>query len=59
MSLGNNRFYRRGLLTYGNKATAYQFYIAGLSALLLDLCLLYQMPERLSKENASLMETLD
>jgi NHS family xanthosine MFS transporter len=43
----------------GNKATAYQFYIAGLSALLLDFMrLLYRKPERLSKENASLMETL-
>ncbi|SEB05310.1 MFS transporter, NHS family, xanthosine permease [Flavobacterium gillisiae] len=45
----------------GNKATAYQFYIAGLSALLLGLyafTLPKCKPERLSKENSSLMETL-
>lgn len=45
----------------GNKATAYQFYIAGLAAVALGLyafTLPPCKPQRLSKENASLMETL-
>lgn len=45
----------------GNKATAYQFYIAGIAALLLGLyafTLPKCKPQRLTKENASLMETL-
>ena len=45
----------------GNKATEYQFYIAGLSALLLGIyafTLPKCIPQRLSKENASLTETL-
>ena len=45
----------------GNKATEYQFYIAGLAALLLGIysfTLPKCEPQRLSKENASLMETL-
>ena len=45
----------------GNKATAYQFYIAGLAAVGLGLysfTLPPCKPQRLSKENASLMETL-
>jgi len=45
----------------GNKATEYQFYIAGLAALLLGIyafTLPECKPQRLSKENASLMETL-
>jgi NHS family xanthosine MFS transporter len=61
MSLGNNRFYRAMWITNltGNKATAYQFYIAGLSALLLDFMrLLYQNVSQSDCLNASLMETL-
>jgi NHS family xanthosine MFS transporter len=45
----------------GNKATEYQFYIAGLAAVALGLyafTLPPCKPQRLSKENASLMETL-
>ena len=45
----------------GNKATEYQFYIAGLAALLLGsyaFTLPECKPQRLSKENASLLETL-
>jgi len=45
----------------GNKATAYQFYIAGISAVLLGVysfSLPKCKPQRLIKENASLMETL-
>ncbi|MEC5166925.1 NHS family xanthosine MFS transporter [Flavobacterium sp. PL11] len=45
----------------GNKATEYQFYIAGIAALLLGIyafTLPECKPQRLSKENASLMETL-
>lgn len=45
----------------GNKATEYQFYIAGLSALILGIyafTLPKCIPQRLSKENASLTETL-
>ncbi|RDI50248.1 nucleoside permease [Flavobacterium glaciei] len=45
----------------GNKATAYQFYIAGLAAVGLgfySFTLPPCKPQRLSKENASLMETL-
>jgi len=45
----------------GNKATEYQFYIAGLSALLLGIyafTLPKCIPQRLSKENASLAEVL-
>jgi NHS family xanthosine MFS transporter len=45
----------------GNKATEYQFYIAGLAALLLGIyafTLPKCEPQRLSKENAPLMETL-
>ena len=45
----------------GNKATAYQFYIAGIAALLLGLyafTLPKCKPQKLTKENASIMETL-
>ncbi|MCL6461264.1 MAG: nucleoside permease [Flavobacterium micromati] len=45
----------------GNKATEYQFYIAGIAALLLGIyafTLPKCEPQRLSKKNASLMETL-
>ena len=45
----------------GNKATEYQFYIAGLAAVLLGIysfTLPKCKPQRLSKENASVMETL-
>jgi NHS family xanthosine MFS transporter len=45
----------------GNKATAYQFYIAGIAALILGIyafTLPKCKPQRLTKENASLMETL-
>ena len=45
----------------GNKSTEYQFYIAGLSALLLGIysfTLPKCKPQKLTKENASLMETL-
>lgn len=45
----------------GNKATEYQFYIAGLSALILGIyafTLPKCIPQRLSKENASLTEIL-
>jgi len=45
----------------GNKATSYQFYIAGIAALVLGLyafTLPKCKPERLANENASLMETL-
>ena len=45
----------------GNKATSYQFYIAGIAALILGLyafTLPKCKPERLANENASLMETL-
>ncbi len=45
----------------GNKATNYQFYIAGIAALLLGIyafTLPKCKPERLTKENESLMETL-
>lgn len=45
----------------GNKATEYQFYIAGIAALVLGLyafTLPECKPQRLTKENASLMETL-
>ena len=45
----------------GNKATDYQFYIAGIGALILGIyafTLPKCKPQRLTKENASLMETL-
>lgn len=45
----------------GNKATSYQFYIAGIAALVLGFyafTLPKCKPERLANENASLMETL-
>ena len=45
----------------GNKATAYQFYIAGIAALIVGIyafTLPKCKPQRLTKENASLMETL-
>lgn len=45
----------------GNKATDYQFYIAGVAALVLGIyafTLPKCKPQRLTKENASLMETL-
>lgn len=45
----------------GNKATAYQFYIAGIAAVLLGIyafTLPKCKPQRLTKENASLMEVL-
>lgn len=45
----------------GNKATEYQFYIAGIAALVLGIyafTLPECKPQRLTKENASLMETL-
>jgi NHS family xanthosine MFS transporter len=45
----------------GNKATAYQFYIAGIAAIILGLyafTLPKCKPQRLIKEDASLMETL-
>lgn len=45
----------------GNKATAYQFYIAGIAALILGIyafTLPKCKPQRLTKENASLLETL-
>ena len=45
----------------GNKATEYQFYIAGLAAVFLGIysfTLPPCKPQRLSKENASVMETL-
>jgi NHS family xanthosine MFS transporter len=45
----------------GNKATAYQFYIAGIAAVLLGIysfTLPKCKPQRLIKEDASLMETL-
>jgi NHS family xanthosine MFS transporter len=45
----------------GNKATEYQFYIAGLAAVILGIysfTLPKCKPQRLSKENASIMETL-
>ena len=45
----------------GNKATAYQFYIAGIAAVVLGIyafTLPKCKPQRLIKEDASLMETL-
>jgi NHS family xanthosine MFS transporter len=45
----------------GNKATEYQFYIAGLAAIVLGIysfTLPKCKPQRLSKENATIMETL-
>lgn len=45
----------------GNKATAYQFYFAGIAAVILGIyafTLPKCKPQRLTKENASLMETL-